>query len=56
MSLILLALALLAEAIATLIGFDWLIHADNYSGWLALGLAFYIAAGLAGPIRERRAG
>ena len=54
MSLILLVLALLCEIVAALVGFDVLIHAEHILGWIALGLVFYIAAQLTGPVLALR--
>ncbi len=49
MSLILLVIALICEAIAALLGFG-IVSGAHYSGWLALGLVFWIASNMVGPV------
>lgn len=58
---VLILLGWLCELVAALTGFDFLIHANHYFGWLSLGLFFFlsailltIAVGAPGPIMARR--
>jgi hypothetical protein len=49
MGLIFILIGVICEVIATLLGFSVFTGA-HYFGWLALGLVFFMAASLVGPV------
>ncbi len=51
---LLILLAFLCALVASLTGFDWLVHADHPFGWLALSLVFWFASILLGVFYENR--